>query len=245
MPPAVVAVNVGGRVYETTAATLAGRGGVLAVMFDPEKSWPGGSPYLTDAAGRPFIDRDGDAFAAVLAYLRTGIALVPGNVAVVQAQQELDFYFGAACAVGGVPRPPLAMTPFTAALVRERWYEGLAGEQEALKDQLRQAAIAAHMGRGDTNEPVYVTLGCSRCICEKARHVVTMNERHDVSDEHARTPLRRELERLLAWQFGGTVISVGAGHITFAFRRRRVQRMLPAKRPASGGGGDDAGGSAK
>lgn len=99
-------VNVGGVVYTTTAATLARKGGLLAMLFGAETeeddggwpqdrartAWPG-PKTLQDRKGRPFIDRDGPAFAAVLAFLRTGVAEVPPTSTADAVQRELCFYF--------------------------------------------------------------------------------------------------------------------------------------------------------
>eukprot|EP00994_Dinema_validum_P006132 NODE_439_length_1687_cov_118.881563_g321_i0.p1 GENE.NODE_439_length_1687_cov_118.881563_g321_i0~~NODE_439_length_1687_cov_118.881563_g321_i0.p1 ORF type:complete len:468 (-),score=104.96 NODE_439_length_1687_cov_118.881563_g321_i0:223-1626(-) len=63
----VIELNVGGHLYTTQRATLISQPqSVLGVMFSGR--WEDG--LTRDSAGRVFIDRDGEAFGAVLAVLR-------------------------------------------------------------------------------------------------------------------------------------------------------------------------------
>ena len=66
----IITLNVGGRVFSTTLTTLLSHpDSVLARMFSNDGSavMP---PAMTDASGHYFIDRDPDAFAVILNYLR-------------------------------------------------------------------------------------------------------------------------------------------------------------------------------
>ena len=67
----IITLNVGGRVFSTTLTTLLSHpDSVLARMFSNDGSavMP---PAMTDASGHYFIDRDPDAFAVILNYLRS------------------------------------------------------------------------------------------------------------------------------------------------------------------------------
>ncbi|WVZ74634.1 hypothetical protein U9M48_022795 [Paspalum notatum var. saurae] len=81
-----VRLNVGGRVFETTAATLegAGRDTMLGAMMDA--SW--------NAGGRDeyFIDRDPACFAVLLDLLRTGGLHVPAGVPEAALYREALYY---------------------------------------------------------------------------------------------------------------------------------------------------------
>lgn len=62
----VVELNVGGRVFVTTRSTLCKHSNsMLAAMFSGDLQ-----PAQQDNKGRFFIDRNGDHFAIILAYLR-------------------------------------------------------------------------------------------------------------------------------------------------------------------------------
>ncbi|KAF2945812.1 hypothetical protein DAI22_02g244700 [Oryza sativa Japonica Group] len=79
-----VRLNVGGRVFETTASTLAsaGRDTMLGAMIDA--SWNHGGGGDGDGEGGAdeyFIDRDPECFAVLLDLLRTGGLHVPPHVA--------------------------------------------------------------------------------------------------------------------------------------------------------------------
>jgi len=107
-------VNVGGHVYTTTEETLCKvTDSMLARLFD--RTSPHYRDMPEDYDGRSFIDRDGPAFAAVLAWLRTGVASVPSGVPVHVVQQELQYFFpGPGC--------PLAVTPGLASLYELPYY---------------------------------------------------------------------------------------------------------------------------
>ena len=65
----IIALNVGGRVFSTTLTTLLSHpDSVLARMFSIDGSAV--MPAMTDSSGHYFIDRDPDAFAVILNYLR-------------------------------------------------------------------------------------------------------------------------------------------------------------------------------
>eukprot|EP00957_Ditylum_brightwellii_P127897 9752977-Ditylum_brightwellii.AAC.1 len=69
----ILELNVGGRVFVTTRATLcAEQGSMLATMFDPDSSFA--SPK--ELRGAIFIDRDPRSFEFILDYLRRGCRLV-------------------------------------------------------------------------------------------------------------------------------------------------------------------------
>jgi len=62
----VIELNVGGRVFVTTRSTLCKHSNsMLAAMFSGDLQ-----PAQQDNKGRFFIDRNGDHFAIILAYLR-------------------------------------------------------------------------------------------------------------------------------------------------------------------------------
>lgn len=62
----VVELNVGGRIFVTTRSTLCKHSNsMLAAMFSGDMQ-----PAQQDHQGRFFIDRNGDHFAIILAYLR-------------------------------------------------------------------------------------------------------------------------------------------------------------------------------
>ncbi|CAE8739413.1 unnamed protein product [Polarella glacialis] len=92
----VLELNVGGRVFTTTLGTL---------RFDPEsllgKVFASDSPFAAprkDASGRVFFDRDGEAFAFVLDFLRRGGRLIgaPSDVATLVKIKDEAEYFGLA-----------------------------------------------------------------------------------------------------------------------------------------------------
>jgi hypothetical protein len=95
-----VRLNVGGRLYECTRATLCKHEGVLKGAFEH-----GSCVAATNSADEPFfIDRDPDAFAAVLAFMRQPpdangtipeIVLAPASpIGMAQVREELQFFFG-------------------------------------------------------------------------------------------------------------------------------------------------------
>ena len=96
-------LNVGGRRFETTASTLGGHGSspnFFTQLIAHDERRAGGA----DAAAplEYFVDRDGDAFAPVLNYLRTGQLHVPAGVSEASVREEAAFY----C----VPLPPARPT---------------------------------------------------------------------------------------------------------------------------------------
>ncbi|XP_062219618.1 BTB/POZ domain-containing protein At2g24240-like [Phragmites australis] len=86
-----VRLNVGGQVFETTAATLAsaGRDTMLGAMLDA--SWNGGYAAGSGAA-EYFIDRDPACFAVMLDLLRTGGLHVPPGVPEAMLYREALYY---------------------------------------------------------------------------------------------------------------------------------------------------------
>jgi hypothetical protein len=83
-----VRINVGGRVFETTAATLssAGRDTMLGAMLDA--SWNA----CPDGAAEYFVDRDPACFAVLLDLLRTGALHVPPGVPEATLYREALYY---------------------------------------------------------------------------------------------------------------------------------------------------------
>ncbi|TKW40269.1 hypothetical protein SEVIR_1G235000v4 [Setaria viridis] len=86
-----VRLNVGGRVFETTAATLsaAGRDTMLGAMLDA--SWNAGHD-ADGGAAEYFIDRDPACFAVLLDLLRTGGLHVPPGVPEAALHREALYY---------------------------------------------------------------------------------------------------------------------------------------------------------
>lgn len=82
--------NVGGRIFETTATTLAnaGRNSFFGAIFDDnwDFRFDGGTSH------EPFIDRNPDCFAVLLDLLRTGDLNVPPNVSEKSLYREASFY---------------------------------------------------------------------------------------------------------------------------------------------------------
>lgn len=83
-----VKFNVGGRVFETTATTLAnaGRNSMLGAMLD--ENWN----LLQDNGSEKFIDRNADCFSVILDLLRTGELYIPQNVPEKLLYREALFY---------------------------------------------------------------------------------------------------------------------------------------------------------
>lgn len=97
-PAQVVTLCVGGTVFSTTLSTLtAVPGSYLAILFG-DSDWQPSS--LLPGSETPFIDRDGDLFRYVLAYLRTvrdcdhqQLLILPDSpVQMQQLRAEADFY---------------------------------------------------------------------------------------------------------------------------------------------------------
>lgn len=77
----IVLLNVGGRKYATSKATLSrDPSSMLAKMFTQEY------PNATDRDGNYVIDRDGDTFKYILNFLRDGSCVLPVTY---QARAEL------------------------------------------------------------------------------------------------------------------------------------------------------------
>ncbi|KAL1221315.1 BTB/POZ domain-containing protein [Cardamine amara subsp. amara] len=81
--------NVGGRLFETTATTLAnaGRDSFFGALFDDEWNL---SPPSEDSIH--FIDRNSDCFSVLLDLLRTGDLNVPANITERLLHREASFY---------------------------------------------------------------------------------------------------------------------------------------------------------
>ncbi|XP_059286079.1 BTB/POZ domain-containing protein At2g24240-like [Lycium ferocissimum] len=84
-----VKFNVGGRIFETTATTLAnaGRNSLFGAMFDDE--WNLNSDATTN---EHFIDRNSDCFSVLLDLLRTGELYLPQNIPEKLLYREALFY---------------------------------------------------------------------------------------------------------------------------------------------------------
>lgn len=82
-----VRFNVGGRIFETTATTLAiaGRNSLFGAMFD--ENWD-----LQPTAGEHFIDRNPDCFAVLVDLLRTGELCIPSHIPEKLLYREALFY---------------------------------------------------------------------------------------------------------------------------------------------------------
>ncbi|KAF5802953.1 putative chromatin remodeling & transcription regulator BTB-POZ family [Helianthus annuus] len=80
--------NVGGKIFETTATTLAitGRQSYFGAMFDEN------SDLQMNPAGEDFIDRSPDCFSVLLDLLRTGELYIPANVPEKLLYREALFY---------------------------------------------------------------------------------------------------------------------------------------------------------
>ncbi|CAL4968274.1 unnamed protein product [Urochloa decumbens] len=86
-----VRLNVGGRVFETTASTLAaaGRDTMLGAMIDT--SW-NSTPHSPAGPAEYFIDRDPSSFAVLLDLLRTGALHVPPGLPEPTLYREALYY---------------------------------------------------------------------------------------------------------------------------------------------------------
>ena len=83
----MIKLNVGGKSFLTTEATLLARGGNF---FSLLLSGRVGATKTED--GAYFIDRDGACFGVLLNFLRTGVLLLPPNVLPTAVRIEADFY---------------------------------------------------------------------------------------------------------------------------------------------------------
>ncbi|KAF3620806.1 putative BTB/POZ domain-containing protein-like [Capsicum annuum] len=84
-----VELNVGGRIFETTAATLgiAGEKSFFRAMFD--ENW---NLHSDSAITEHFIDRDPDYFAVLLSLLRTGELYIPPKIDKRLLYREAEYY---------------------------------------------------------------------------------------------------------------------------------------------------------
>ncbi|KAK4746552.1 hypothetical protein SAY87_025589 [Trapa incisa] len=85
--------NVGGRIFETTATTLAnaGRNSFFGAIFDDNWDVPSDGGGLSQSQ-ELFIDRNPDCFAVLLDLLRTGDLNIPLNVSEKSLYREASFY---------------------------------------------------------------------------------------------------------------------------------------------------------
>ncbi|XP_028793943.1 BTB/POZ domain-containing protein At4g30940 [Neltuma alba] len=83
-----VRFNVGGRIFETTATTLAnaGRNSMFGAMFD--ENWN----LVADNSTEHFIDRNPDCFAVLLDLLRSGELYIPVNIPEKLLYREALYY---------------------------------------------------------------------------------------------------------------------------------------------------------
>jgi len=95
-------LNVGGRIYTFNAQSLyAAPPGLLANMFGPSAARFGGV-QCRDAAGRPYIEWDGDDFGVVASVLRSRGAAIGARDGYEAARETLAYFF---------EQPPAALTP--------------------------------------------------------------------------------------------------------------------------------------
>jgi len=85
--PKIVRLNIGGKLFYTTPDTLRSRGdnfftGLLSGRISSTK----------DENGAYFIDRNGDLFAPILDYLRSGELIIPKHIEVSQIENEAQFF---------------------------------------------------------------------------------------------------------------------------------------------------------
>ncbi|KAH3745618.1 K+ channel tetramerization subfamily protein [Pelomyxa schiedti] len=83
----IVRLNVGGRLFVTSVATLTCRG---SSFFTGLLS--GRMPSVRDESGAYFIDRSADCFAPILEFMRTGKLRLPPGMEASAIQDEADFY---------------------------------------------------------------------------------------------------------------------------------------------------------
>ncbi|XP_059277377.1 BTB/POZ domain-containing protein At4g30940-like [Lycium ferocissimum] len=89
-PKDKVKLNVGGKIFETTATTLeiAGKNSLFGAMFDDNWNLHSDSAVTHEH----FIDRDPDYFAVLLNLLRTGELYIPPNIDKKLLYREADYY---------------------------------------------------------------------------------------------------------------------------------------------------------
>lgn len=73
----VVKLNVGGRKFDTTEATLGCRGDNFLTSLVTSQI-----PSIRDDSGRYFIDRSGNLFEIILEFLRSSTLQIPPNVSI-------------------------------------------------------------------------------------------------------------------------------------------------------------------
>ncbi|GFS31473.1 BTB/POZ domain with WD40/YVTN repeat-like protein [Actinidia rufa] len=83
-----VRFNVGGKIFETTATTLAvaGRNSFFGAMFD--ENWN----FQTENSHEFFIDRNPNCFSILIDLLRTGELFIPSNIPEKLLYREAQFY---------------------------------------------------------------------------------------------------------------------------------------------------------
>ncbi|KAH0735864.1 hypothetical protein KY285_011571 [Solanum tuberosum] len=88
-PKGRVKLNVGGRIFETTATTLefAGQNSLFRAMLD--ENW---NLHSDSAITEHFIDRDPDYFAVLLNLLRTGELYIPPKIDKKLVYKEAEYY---------------------------------------------------------------------------------------------------------------------------------------------------------
>lgn len=84
--------NVGGRIFETTATTLAnaGRNSFFGAFFD--ENWDLNSQFFSNSNESFFIDRNADCFSILLDLLRTGDLNIRPNIPERLLYREASFY---------------------------------------------------------------------------------------------------------------------------------------------------------
>jgi hypothetical protein len=95
--PTYLELNVGNYIFGVCRSELTAHAGRLR-DFATDKT----SADDVDSEGRPFFARDGVAFEAVIAFLRTGYAIVPRESTAARVQAELEYFFAL--------EPPRAIT---------------------------------------------------------------------------------------------------------------------------------------
>lgn len=83
----IVKLNIGGYQYETTFSTLTC---IPDTYFSLLLS--GRFPFQKDERGAFFIDRDGQYFAPILTFLRTGEVIVPPNMTLKDIKREAEYF---------------------------------------------------------------------------------------------------------------------------------------------------------
>lgn len=87
----LVRLNVGGKIFSTTRSRLDSLGSnMLSTLVDNVSQGKISTVY--DKHGNIFIDRNPDAFGAILEYFRTGRLVIPINLSWGQMEDELDYF---------------------------------------------------------------------------------------------------------------------------------------------------------